>query len=163
MYMGKDSEARKRLQRNNSFNRRRQSFDGRQRSYSRGSQYGSSRSRYDKFKSRGRDSFTRRDRSLTQENNPLDYNFPQCIACRCQTCNQTKKTYEEIKKMIKEKLDVKIRVVTFVYILLNVQKFNYLYLSEILQYRYCRCFTTNYCNIEQCIKQIDTFYEALYG
>ena len=31
MYMGKDSEARKRLQRNNSFNRRRQSFDGKQR------------------------------------------------------------------------------------------------------------------------------------
>ena len=53
MYMGKDSEARKRLPRNNSFSRMRQSFDGRQRSYSRGSQYGSSRSRsrYDKLKS----------------------------------------------------------------------------------------------------------------
>ena len=61
MYMGKDSEARKRLHRNNSFNRRRQSFDGRQRSYSRGSQYGSSRSRYYKFKSGGRDSSTRHD------------------------------------------------------------------------------------------------------
>ena len=63
MYMGKDSEARKRLQRNNSFNRRRQSFDGRQRSYSRGSQYGSSRSRsrYDKFKSGGRNPSIRRD------------------------------------------------------------------------------------------------------
>lgn len=41
--MGKDSEARKRLQRNNSFNRRRQSFDGKQRSLFRGSQYGSGR------------------------------------------------------------------------------------------------------------------------
>ena len=29
MYMGKDSKARKRLQRNNSFNRRKQSYDGR--------------------------------------------------------------------------------------------------------------------------------------
>ena len=47
MYMGKDLEARKRLQRNNSFNRRRQSFNGRQRSYSRGSQYGTGRSRYE--------------------------------------------------------------------------------------------------------------------
>ena len=108
MYMGKDSEARKRLQRNNSFNRRRQSFDGRQRSLSRGSHYGSSRSIYDKFRSGGRDSSTRRDRSLTQEKNPLDYDFPRCIACICQTCNQTKKTCEEIKKMIKEKLDVKL-------------------------------------------------------
>ena len=106
--MGKDLEARKRLQRNNSFNRRRQSLDGRQRSYSRGSQYESSRSRYDKFKSEGRDSSIRRDRSLTQEKNPLDYDFPQCIACRCQTCNQTKKTCEEIKKMIKENLDVRL-------------------------------------------------------
>ena len=61
MYMGKDSEARKRLQRNNSFNRRRQSFDGRQRSYSRGSQYGSSRSRYDKFRSGSRDPSIRND------------------------------------------------------------------------------------------------------
>ena len=58
MYMGKDSEARKRLQRNNSYNRRRQSFDGRQRSLSQGSQYGSSRSRYE-----GRDSSMKRDRS----------------------------------------------------------------------------------------------------
>ena len=30
MYMGTESEARKRFQRNNSFNKRRQSFDGRQ-------------------------------------------------------------------------------------------------------------------------------------
>ena len=37
MYMGKDSEARKRLQRNNSFSRQRQSFDWRQISLSRGS------------------------------------------------------------------------------------------------------------------------------
>ena len=68
MYMGKDSEARKRLQRNNSFNRRRQSFDGRQRSQ----------------------------------------DFPRSIGCRCQACNQTKRTCEEIKKMILEKLDIKI-------------------------------------------------------
>ena len=37
MYIGKDSDARKILQWNNSFNRRRQSFDGKQRSLSRGS------------------------------------------------------------------------------------------------------------------------------
>ena len=48
------------------------------------------------------------DQSLTQDKTPLDYDFPRCIACRCQTCNQTKKTCEEIKKMIKEKLDVKL-------------------------------------------------------
>ena len=59
MYMGKDSEARKRLQRNNSFNRRRQSFDGRQRSLSQGSQQRSARSRYEQFKSRERDSSNR--------------------------------------------------------------------------------------------------------
>ena len=57
MYMGTESEARKRFQRNNSFNRRRQSFDGRQQSLSRSSQCGSSRyttrSKYDGFKSGG--------------------------------------------------------------------------------------------------------------
>ena len=63
MYMGKDSEARKRLQRNNSFSRRRQSFDGRQRSLSRGSRYGSSRSRYEGFKSGDRDYSVKRDQS----------------------------------------------------------------------------------------------------
>ena len=34
--------------------------------------------------------------------------FPRCIRCRCQECNQMKRTCEEIKKMILEKLDVKI-------------------------------------------------------
>ena len=32
--------------------------------------------------------------------------FPQCIGCRCRDCNQTKRTCEDIKKMILEKLDV---------------------------------------------------------
>ena len=35
-------------------------------------------------------------------------NFPRCIGCRSRDCNQTKRTCEEIKKMILEKLDVKI-------------------------------------------------------
>ena len=53
MYMGTESEAKKRFQRKNSFNQRRQSFDGRQRSLSRGSQSGryALRSRYNGYKS----------------------------------------------------------------------------------------------------------------
>ena len=85
MYMGKDSEARKRLQRNNSFNRRRQSFDGRQRYFSRGSQYRSGRSRYEQFRSRERESSNKCHLSQTQEKNTQD--FPWCIGCRCQACN----------------------------------------------------------------------------
>ena len=34
--------------------------------------------------------------------------FPWCIGCRCRDCNQTKRTCEDIKKMILEKLDLKI-------------------------------------------------------
>ena len=106
MYVGKDSEARKILQRNNSFKRRRQSFDGQQRSLSQGSQYGSSRSIYEGFRSGGRDSSAKCDPSRTQERDSSD--FPRCIRCRCQACNQTKKTCKEIKKLILEKLNVKI-------------------------------------------------------
>ena len=56
MYMGTESEARKRFQRNNSFGQRRQSQDGRQRSFFRNSRYDgyNARSRYDQFKSPGR-------------------------------------------------------------------------------------------------------------
>ena len=32
--------------------------------------------------------------------------FPWCIGCCCKDCNQTKRTCEEIKKLILEKLDV---------------------------------------------------------
>ena len=77
MYMGKDSEARKRLQRSGSSSRGRPFSCGRsgsfksERSLSWGSQYGSSRPRYE-----GRDSSTKRDQSLTREKNPLDYDFP---------------------------------------------------------------------------------------
>lgn len=39
------------------------------------------------------------------ENTP---DFPCCIGCRFHDCNQTKRMCEEIKKMILEKLDVKI-------------------------------------------------------
>ena len=34
--------------------------------------------------------------------------FPRHIGCRCQDCNETKRTCEDIKKMILEKLDMKI-------------------------------------------------------
>ena len=34
--------------------------------------------------------------------------FPRRIGCRCQACNQTKRTCGEIKKLIQEKLNVKI-------------------------------------------------------
>ena len=34
--------------------------------------------------------------------------FPCCIGYRCRVCNQAKRTCEEIKKMIMEKIDVKI-------------------------------------------------------
>ena len=110
IYMGTESEARKRFQRNNSFNRRGQSFDGRQWSLSWGSQSGSSRytprSRYDGFKSRGKEASSQRDYLQTPAKNTPD--FPRCIGYRCQDCNQTKRTCEEIKKVILEKLDVKI-------------------------------------------------------
>ena len=63
MYMGTESEARKRFQRNNSFSKKRQFSDGRQISLSRGSRYGSSKSRYEKFSSGGKDSSMKHDRS----------------------------------------------------------------------------------------------------
>ena len=33
--------------------------------------------------------------------------FPRCIGCHCKDYNQTKRTCEEIKKLILEKLDIK--------------------------------------------------------
>ena len=67
MYMGTESEARKRFLRNNYFNRMRQSFDGRQQFLFWGSQYGSNRynpiSRYEGFKYGGRESLAKRDQS----------------------------------------------------------------------------------------------------
>ena len=34
-------------------------------------------------------------------------NFPRCIGCRCENCNQLKRDFQDIKKLIHEKLDVK--------------------------------------------------------
>ena len=42
----------------------------------------------------------------TPEKMSLIY-FPRCIGCCCKDCNQTKRTCEEIKKLIPEKLDIK--------------------------------------------------------
>ena len=69
MYMGTESQARKRFQRNNSFNRKRQSFYGRQRSLFQGLQYGSGRyapwSRYDGYKSGERGDLSQHNQSQT--------------------------------------------------------------------------------------------------
>ena len=109
MYMGTESEVRKRFPRNNSFGQQRQSQDGRQRSFSRNSRYDgyNARSRNDKFKSpRRQEDSVRRDR-LQSQNFSCPRNFPCCIGCKCKDCYQNKKTCEEIKKLILEKLDVK--------------------------------------------------------
>ena len=45
--------------------------------------------------------------TLTPERSSL-LNFLRCIGCFCRDCNQNKRTYEEIKTLFLEKLEVKI-------------------------------------------------------
>ena len=37
-----------------------------------------------------------------------EFDFPHCIACHCKSCNGVKKTCDKIKKLIQDKLDVKL-------------------------------------------------------
>ena len=107
MYMGTESESRKRYQRQGSY--RRQSFDRRQRSGSRDSRYGDSQrqSRYDGLRAGGSRPEKNQDRSCTPGSGSAStYNFPRCIGCRCKDCNQVKRDCEEIKKLINEKVNV---------------------------------------------------------
>ena len=117
MYMGTESEARKRF--NNSRSRsqnRNLPQAGRARSQSQ-PRYNSNpntrynpnyRSRVDRFKSPGRrQESLNHDRSQTQsKNNP--YPPIRCISCRCNNCYNNKKTLQEIKDLLHKKLDVKL-------------------------------------------------------
>ena len=80
MYMGTESKARKRFQKNNSF--RRQPFV-RPRSGSRDSHFGNSQ-RYSRFDGkRSGDDDRNRDRSCTPARSSQTQNFPRCIRCQC--------------------------------------------------------------------------------
>ncbi len=117
MYMGTESEARKRF--NNSRSRsqnRNQPQNGRERSQSQprynsnpNTRYDSSyRSRVDRFKSPGRrQESLNRDRSWTQSR-AQPYPPIRCISCRCNNCYNNKKTLQEIKDLLHKKLDVKL-------------------------------------------------------
>ena len=116
LYMGSESEARKRYQggyqqRGNSFQRRESFGRGRERSLSRGRYEGGGRSRFDRSfvrgdssfvqrpgskgrqDSRGRDGF-RKDRSRTPNRTP---DFSRCIGCKCEACEKMRKLVLEGK------------------------------------------------------------------
>lgn len=107
MYMGTESEAQKRYQRQGS-SFRRQSFDRRQRLNSRDSRYGGFQRqlRYDGPRSRDRREDRNHDRLQTPAKSMTSDNFLRCIGCRCRDCNQIKKDCEEIKGLITKKADV---------------------------------------------------------
>ena len=44
------------------------------------------------------------DQSQIQSRPPYS---PQCIGCKCESCDKNKKTLDEIKELINKKLDVK--------------------------------------------------------
>ena len=44
---------------------------------------------------------------ITNTSKIVSTRFSRCIACKCKSCNQNKTTCKEIKKLILEKLDVK--------------------------------------------------------
>ena len=44
----------------------------------------------------------------TPERNSSSVDFPTCIGCQCKTCNGVKRTCNKIKKLIQEKLNVKL-------------------------------------------------------
>ena len=115
MYMGTESEARKRFNysRSQSQNRNQpQTERARSQSqprYNPNNRYDPSpRARVDRFKSPGRrPESLNRDRLRTQSR-PQPYHPIRCISCRCNNCYNNKKTLQEIKDLLHKKLDVKL-------------------------------------------------------
>ena len=104
MYMGTESKARKRYQRQGP--PRRQSFS-RQRSGSRDSRFNPSR-RFSRFDGqRSGDDDRNCDRSRTPTRSSQIQSCLGCNGCRCENCNQLKPNCQDIKKLIHKKLDVK--------------------------------------------------------
>ena len=109
-YIGTESKARKRSQGTRSFSQQRvQSQDRRQEYFSRpkyNPRYDGfgNRSRYDRFKSPGwKEKPGQRDQSQTQSRPPYS---PRCIGCKCESYYKNKKTLDEIKELIRKKLDI---------------------------------------------------------
>ena len=106
MYMGKESESRKRF--NNS--RTRTPFQyGRQRTFSQ-SRYNANdfRAKRDRTRSPGR----RQDQPYQGRSRTPSRNQPfppvRCIGCKCNSCYGNKNTLQEIKELLNKKLDVKL-------------------------------------------------------
>ena len=104
MYMGKESESRKRF--NNSHSQT-PSQNGRQRTFSQsGYNQNDPRARRDRTRSPGR----RQDQQYQGRSRTPSRNQPfpliRCICCRCNNCYNNKKTLQEIKDLLSKKLDV---------------------------------------------------------
>ena len=105
MYIGTESEARKRFQENRSISRQHsQSRDRRQWSFSKNrydprSGY-DNRSCYDKYRSSGRkEELDRRDRLQSTQRLPYS---PRCIGCKCDSCTKNAKTLNRIEDILKK-------------------------------------------------------------
>ena len=115
MYMGKESESRKRFNnsrtRTPSQNGRQRTFsqsqNGRQRTFSQ-SGYNDFRANRDRTRSPGR----RQDQQYQGRSRTPSRNQPfplvRCIGCKCNSCYSNKKTLQEIKELLNKELDVKL-------------------------------------------------------
>ena len=114
MYMGRDSESRKRFSNSRnqtpSQNGRQRSLsqggDGRQRTYSQ-SGYNDSRGNRDRTKSpvrRQNQNYQGRSRTPTRGR---PFSSVRCIGCKCNSCYNNQKTLKEIKDLLSKKMDVK--------------------------------------------------------
>ena len=115
LYIGTESESRKRFHRSRSQSQQRgQPQEKRLRSFSR-NRYSNSRSssqdqrsRYDRFKSTSaQGSQDRCDWSQSQSNARPQYS-PQCIGCKCFTCTENVKTCKRIEEIILRNVDIKL-------------------------------------------------------
>ena len=105
MYMGKESESRKRF---NNSRTRNPSQNGRQRTFSQ-SGYNDFRAKRDRTRSPGR----RQDQQYQGRSRTPSRNQPsfpvRCFGCKCNSCYiSNKKTLQEIKELLSMKLDVKL-------------------------------------------------------
>ncbi len=106
MYMGKESESRKRFNNSRTCT---QSQIGRPRTYSQtGYNPNDPRARRDRTKSPGRRQDPQYQGRLRTPSRNQPFPPIRCISCRCNNCYNNKKTLQEIKELLHKKSDVKL-------------------------------------------------------